>query len=138
MADNLSRAERSELMSRIRSEGNESTELALLIALRHARIHGWRRHLPLTGCPDFTFRKSRLIIFVDGCFWHGCPQCFQVPKSQVEYWKQKVERNRARDKRVTRELRKAGWRVMRIWECQLKKHPAKCIKKSGAALKEKF
>jgi hypothetical protein len=57
---------------------------------------------------------------VDGCFWHGCPKCYRAPASNVRYWRAKIDRNRARDLRVRRELRKRGWAVLRLWECQLK------------------
>ncbi len=67
---------RSELMSRIRARGNKKTELALVTLLRTNRITGWRRHQPLLGRPDFIFRKRRLAVFVDGCFWHGFSRCY--------------------------------------------------------------
>ena len=79
MADSLSKEKRSWNMSRIREKGNKSTELKLLKLFREYKIKGWRRHQPLTGKPDFTFRKEGLVVFVDGCFWHGCPRCFRIP-----------------------------------------------------------
>jgi DNA mismatch endonuclease (patch repair protein) len=76
------------------------------------------------GRPDFAFRKPKLAIFVDGCFWHGCPRCFRAPQTFKEYWQAKVARNKARDETVGHELRSKGWKVLRVWECQLKKPAA--------------
>lgn len=119
MADTFSKQKRSEVMALIRSHGNKATELRLIGIFREASIIGWRRKQPLTGKPDFVFRKQRLAVFVDGCFWHGCPKCYRRPASNQTYWDEKIQRNRKRDLLVTRELRKTGWRVLRIWEHQL-------------------
>lgn len=108
-------------MQAIRAKGNKSTELKMVKLFRENKITGWRRHLPLPGKPDFTFRKEKLTIFVDGCFWHRCPKCFRDPKTNAEFWKNKIESNVKRDRKVTNELRQAGWSVIRLWECQLKK-----------------
>lgn len=107
-------------MSRIRSTGNKETEFALMKILRQNRIKGWRRHLPLAGRPDFAFQKEKLAIFVDGCFWHGCPRCYRRPTSRKRYWDAKYERNKRRDREVARKLRERGWNVLRIWEHQIK------------------
>lgn len=119
MTDIWDKQKRSDVMSRIRSQGNKATELRLIAIFREAGITGWRRKQPLLGKPDFVFRKQRLAIFVDGCFWHGCPQCYRRPASNQTYWDEKIRKNHSRDLRVTRELRKAGWSVLRIWEHQL-------------------
>ena len=111
---------RSQIMARVRSSGNESTEGKFALLLRAARLTGWRRSRPLFGSPDYVFPKAKLAIFVDGCFWHGCPRCYRAPKSNVPYWRLKIERNRTRDLQVKKELRKRGWAVLRFWECQLK------------------
>jgi DNA mismatch endonuclease (patch repair protein) len=114
-SDVFTKAKRSEVMSRIRGRGNRTTELALMNLFRRQRITGWRRHQPVFGKPDFVFRRQKVAVFVDGCFWHGCPRCYRRPKSNQEFWDAKVVRNRDRDRRVNRELRKLGWRVTRIW-----------------------
>lgn len=119
MADIWNKQKRSEVMSRIRSQGNKATELRLISIFREARITGWRRKQPLFGKPDFVFRKQRLTVFVDGCFWHGCPKCYRRPASNQTYWDEKIQRNHQRDLQVARELRKSGWQVLRIWEHQL-------------------
>ncbi len=120
MADWLSREQRSRNMASIRSKGNATTERALLRLLRGARISGWRRHINLPGKPDFVFPSQRLAVFVDGCFWHGCPQCYRLPEDNRPYWKAKVLSNRRRDQRRSRQLRSLKWRVLRIWEHTLK------------------
>jgi DNA mismatch endonuclease (patch repair protein) len=71
------------------------------------------------GKPDFIFRAAKLAVFVDGCFWHGCPKHATKPKSNRSFWATKLSRNKARDVVVTRTLRKLGWRVIRIWEHDL-------------------
>jgi len=121
MADVFTKKKRSWVMAQITSKGNRNTEIALLNLLKAARITGWRRHLSLPGKPDFTFCKEKIVVFVDGCFWHGCPKCYRAPSSNKEFWTAKVERNRKRDKVVGIELRKRGWKVIRIWEHSLKK-----------------
>jgi DNA mismatch endonuclease (patch repair protein) len=115
-------------MSRVRSKRNATTELKLLSLLRAARLRGWRRNFPLLGNPDFVFPKSKLAVFVDGCFWHGhdCGRNLE-PKRNAVLWRQKFSSNKRRDARVTRTLRNHGWRVIRIWECALARSPASCV-----------
>ena len=87
MADSISKKERSALMAKVRSKGNRSTEGKVEAALKSARIKGWKKHpKDVPGCPDFYFPKSRLAVFVDGCFWHACPKCGRLPSSNAEYW----------------------------------------------------
>jgi DNA mismatch endonuclease (patch repair protein) len=121
---------RSALMSRIRSERNATTELKLISLLRVAQLRGWRRNFPLLGKPDFVFPRQKLIVFVDGCFWHGhdCGPNLK-PKSNAALWQQKISGNQRRDRRVTRILRLEGWRVIRIWECGLQKSPQTCMQR---------
>ncbi|MGI9088754.1 MAG: very short patch repair endonuclease [Chthoniobacterales bacterium] len=125
MPDVFTPEKRSIVMSRIRASGNRDTELRIVSLFRAARIIGWRRSGKVFGKPDFVFPKQRVAVFVDGCFWHRHPRCkfSYTPKSRPEFWLPKFERNIARDRLVTRTLRKAGWRVVRVWECQLS--PAK-------------
>lgn len=119
---------RSELMSRVRSRGNATTETRLAHLLRKARMSGWRRHQRLAGHPDFVWRVSRVVVFVDGCFWHG-HDCGRnvTPKTNATAWREKIGRNRDRDRRVTRLLRRQGWTVGRISECQLADNPERCL-----------
>ena len=118
--DTFSKAERSRIMARVKSSGNKSTEAAFIALMKERGITGWRRHLPIFGKPDFVFRKTRIAVFIDGCFWHGCPKHCRMPATNREYWERKIGRNLERDKKVKRELRKAGWTVVRIWEHELK------------------
>jgi DNA mismatch endonuclease (patch repair protein) len=107
-------------MSRIRGKGNEKTEVRLARLMRAEEIRGWRRHLPIPGRPDFSFRRQKVAVFVDGCFWHGCPRCFRLPRQNRAFWKAKIEGNRKRDQSVNGRLRRLGWKVVRIRECSLK------------------
>lgn len=86
-------------------------------------VIGWRRHLPLPGKPDFTFSRQRVVVFVDGCFWHGCGKHLRLPKNNHEYWQQKISRNINRDKITKRTLSRGGWKVLRVWEHELKNEP---------------
>lgn len=124
MADVFAAAIRSRVMSKIQSRGNQSTELRLIRLLRDQRITGWRRGVRLFGSPDFVFYKQRVAIFVDGCFWHGCLRCRHTPLTNASYWLAKNERNRKRDRLVTRALLRKGWRVVRIWEHRLRQPSA--------------
>ena len=116
-------------MSRIRGHGNKDTELALIKLLRRHGITGWRRSQNVFGKPDFIFRWNRVAIFVDGCFWHGCPRCYRRPKSNRKFWDAKITRNRDRDREVSRELRRLGWHVVRIWEHVLAKRGDECARR---------
>jgi len=106
-------------MAAIRSKGNKDTELKLAAILRSHKINGWRRHQLLPGNPDFVFRKEKLAVFVDGCFWHGCPKHGRKPSSNQNYWLAKLLRNRIRDREVSRILRNSFWKVLRLWEHEL-------------------
>ncbi len=119
MPDVFSKAKRSEVMSRIRGKGNKDTELALMRFFRLNGFIGWRRHQPVFGKPDFIFPKCRVAIFVDGCFWHGCPTHSKIPQQNRAFWAQKLQENKSRDKLVVRTLKASGWRVLRIWEHDL-------------------
>jgi DNA mismatch endonuclease (patch repair protein) len=107
---------RSELMSRIRSKGNKETELKLAGLFHKHRVTGWRRNATMFGKPDFLCRKERVAVFVDGCFWHGCPVHGRIPKTNKKFWREKIARNMKRDRKVSRTLRSRGWHVVRIWE----------------------
>ena len=132
MPDFLTKKKRSELMATIRSTGNKATELRFIAVFRAHGITGWRRGAMLREKgvgrkgkaafrvrPDFVFRAQRVAVFVDGCFWHGCPRHATRPRQNRQFWDEKIARNRQRDRLVTRELRKSGWTVLRLWECAL-------------------
>ena len=121
MADMFSMAKRSQIMRAVTSTNNEATERRVVTIFRRYGIKGWRRHLPLPGRPDFTFRRQRVTVFVDGCFWHGCAKHLRMPENNRGYWEEKISRNVIRDKRTTIKLRKAGWKVLRVWEHELRR-----------------
>jgi DNA mismatch endonuclease, patch repair protein len=119
--DTLSPAERSEIMARVRSK-NTRPELFVL-KLVFALGYRYRLHVGnLPGRPDLVFRKRRKVIFVHGCFWHRHNACAlaRLPKSRIEFWLPKLEGNKRRDRRNKRALAKEGWKVLTIWECQLR------------------
>jgi len=134
VADVLTPSQRSFNMSSIRSKGNRTTEQRMIGIMKAAGIKGWRRNYPLPGKPDFVFRRERVAVFVDGCFWHKCPACFRQPTSNEEYWQKKFARNVRRDRTVSAELRLRGWRVVRIWEHSLKREPARVATRMRRAL----
>ena len=119
--DVFTKEKRSAVMAAIRSRGNMATELRMMALFRAHGITGWRRHARVFGKPDFVFRAGRIAVFVDGCFWHGCPRHGTMPAGNRAFWMAKLTRNAARDREVNRTLRKAGWRVVRVWECDLAK-----------------
>lgn len=120
MADTFTKTERSEIMRKVKSNRNKSTELKLIQFFKENAIKGWRRNFKLFGKPDFVFPKQRLAIFLDGCFWHGHNCRNTKPKDDAEYWQTKIARNQQRDKNVTETLTNKNWKVVRIWECELK------------------
>ncbi len=119
MPDVFTPAKRSAVMARIRGTGNKDTELRMMALFRKHGLSGWRRRQTVFGKPDFVFRRERVAVFVDGCFWHGCPRHGTMPVGNRAFWKAKLGRNTERDTQVTRALRKAGWKVLRIWEHDL-------------------
>jgi DNA mismatch endonuclease (patch repair protein) len=141
MADRMTASQRSFTMSRIRSARNASTELRFLDLLKRAGVTGWRRNAPLTGRPDLVFRKERIAVFLDGCFWHACPRCASArtapPKSNVAYWSQKLKRNAERDREVTLLLRKQGWTVLRIWEHVIRREPRRAVGRLRTLMEKK-
>jgi DNA mismatch endonuclease, patch repair protein len=125
--DIMSPEKRSALMSRIRGRGT-TPELVIARLLRQAQV-AYEEHVrDLPGRPDFVLRSSKVAIFVDGDFWHG----WRFPAWHLklsEKWEQKIARNRARDLRNFRALRRRGWMVIRIWEHQLERDPDRCVER---------
>lgn len=130
---------RGDLMSRVRSRGNKTTEVMLVALLRSHGITGWRRHAKLPGNPDFVWRKRRVAVFVDGCFWHGhwCGRNL-TPKTNVDFWERKFAATHRRDRITRNELRRRGWIVVRIWECELARSPAACVRRIRAAISKQI
>jgi DNA mismatch endonuclease Vsr len=122
--------QRSRNMRAIKASSNATTELRLRAHLIRSGIGGWKiREKQILGKPDFYFANERLAVFVDGCFWHGCPKCGHTPKTNRRYWHEKLARNKKRDTRIKRILQSNGIRVLRLWECQLRNRPDLCLKK---------
>ncbi|MCP4699878.1 MAG: very short patch repair endonuclease [Gammaproteobacteria bacterium] len=120
MADVLTPEQRSRCMSRVKGK-NTRPELQLRKALWQAGLRYRLHYAKLPGKPDLVFIKARVAVFVDGCFWHGCPLHASFPAANREYWKKKLDGNIERDRRVNVELEQKGWTVLRFWEHQLKK-----------------
>ena len=116
--DRVSREVRSKIMASVRTVGG-TTERKMEALLRQNGIRGFRKQWPVAGKPDFAWPKSKVALFVDGCFWHGCPRCDRPSKSNTTFWKSKIVSNRRRDARVARKLRNDGWSVLRVWECRI-------------------
>lgn len=120
--DTVTPEKRSEIMSRVRSK-NTGPERVVRAALAGKRLAGFECHADdLPGKPDFVFRGSRLAIFVEGCFWHGCPKHYKKPKSNKAFWAKKVKDNTARDEKNELMLRVQGWHVLRFWECDVRRN----------------
>ena len=122
MSDIYNKEKRTEIMSRIPSKGNRSTEEKLIELFKKHRITGWRRNYKVKGRPDFVFLDQRIAVFVDGCFWHGHDCRNAVPKANAEFWRKKHRMNFERDQYVNALFIARGWEVVRIWECELKKN----------------
>jgi DNA mismatch endonuclease (patch repair protein) len=121
-----------------RSKGT-SPEVALTKALWASGIRGYRKNvLKLPGKPDVVFAKRKLCVFVHGCFWHGCPECGQKrnirPTANGDYWREKMERNRLRDERNVALLERDGWRVVVVWECEIKRDLPAIVQKLTQSL----
>ena len=121
---------RSQLMSKVSSRGNKTTEEKMVSLLRRYGPVGWRRHQPIGGRPDFVWRKERVALFVDGCFWHGhdCGRNL-MPQTNADFWRMKIKRNQDRDQEISQFLLAKGWTVIRIWECHLRTNPEACVRK---------
>ena len=134
--DRIPVATRSRVMAGVRSRRTQPERqvesLLRLAGVRHLR----RNFRGLPGCPDFVIRSARIAIFVDSCFWHGCRWHHRRPASRQEYWDAKIERNAARDRLVNGLLKRMNWRVIRIWEHQIRDSTgrAKVIARVAAAL----
>lgn len=125
--DKLSSEKRSRLMSRVR-QYDTAPEMLLRRALWSAGLRYRLRPSPkLPGSPDLVFTKAKIAVFVDGCFWHGCPIHGTQPKSNVEFWRRKIARNQERDGQVDNKLTLLGWRVARMWQHEIEKDVTICV-----------
>ena len=128
MADRITKEQRSRIMSCIKSV-NTSLEISFKKLLSRNKIKGFRKHPKMLGNPDFACTKKKVAIFIDGDFWHGYnwKKLGKIPPKK--YWQAKIERNIQRDKKYTKQLKKEGWNVLRLWEHDVKKKPIKCLEK---------
>lgn len=128
MADRITKKKRSKIMSRIKSK-NTSLEISFKKLLDKNKLKGYKMHPKMLGNPDFVFPKKKIVIFIDGDFWHGYnwKKLHKVPPKK--YWQAKISRTIARDKKYTKQLKKDGWKVLRFWEYEIKKDSEKCITK---------
>lgn len=133
MADVFTKEKRSWIMSRIRSKDTK-VENSLAKKLRESCIP-FKRYPKILGNPDFIVGKKTLI-FVDGCFWHGCPRHYIEPKSKKKFWIKKIKNNISRDTKVRKELRKMGYKVIRLWEHQIENSVMRCIKRVDKSYKQ--
>jgi DNA mismatch endonuclease (patch repair protein) len=123
-------------MSHIRSKDTE-LELSFRRYIWKKGIIGYRLHSKIKGKPDLYFPVKKIAVFIDGCFWHKCPQCFKKPKTKNEYWDIKIRNNTLRDKRINSILREDGIFVIRFWEHELKSNMDKCFQKLMSVYEEK-
>ena len=120
--------QRSDNMKAIKASSNRTTERRLRALLVRKCVRGWKvRHSSVPGNPDFFFENEQVAVFVDGCFWHGCPKCGHVPKANRPYWAKKLARNKKRDRQIRIVLETEGVRVVRVWECDLRSQPLSCL-----------
>lgn len=122
MTDNLNRLSRSHAMRQVRSR-DTTPEIAVRRLLRELGHGGYRVHRgELPGCPDIAWIGKRRALFVHGCFWHGhrCRRGRRMPATNQTYWSAKILRNRTRDALARAELRRSGWEVIVVWECELR------------------
>ena len=117
--DRVSKATRSRIMASVRSTGNRTTEVLMGKLLWNSGLRGYRKHWRVPGKPDFAWPGRKIALFVDGCFWHGCPRCNRPSKSNLAFWRKKIVDNQRRDSKVCRQLRRQGWKVKRVWECRV-------------------
>jgi len=134
MADVLTRDQRRYCMSRIKGKDTKP-ELRLR---KFLWTLGYRYRLKsrLPGKPDLVFSGSRVVIFVDGCFWHGCPEHRVYPKTNSDFWEKKLKRTIEIDQQVNEQLTKQGWKVLRFWEHEVERNLEECITRIISALNE--
>ena len=127
MADVFSKAKRSEIMSLIRAK-NTQAERTVFSHLRSKRVYFQKHYRGVVGCPDIALPKKKRAVFIDGDFWHG--KRFKETRHKLtSFWRNKISTNIERDIRNKRKLRKLGWKIMRVWESNLKKNPEKTLAK---------
>lgn len=128
MVDNISKEHRQKAMRSVKSKGT-SLEIKVSKLLWKNGFHYRKNVKNLFGKPDFANKSRKVVIFIDSCFWHGCPLHCRIPASNIEYWKSKIQRNKTRDKNVTSFYKENGWKIFRIWEHDIKINPEEAVNK---------
>ena len=126
MTDVHTPEQRSRNMSAVRNRDTKA-EVVLRSGLRARKLLGYRcspRSVP--GSPDVAFTRWKVAVFVDGCFWHGCPECYRAPSTNTVFWSAKLQTNRQRDASVNETLDADGWTVLRLWEHEIRRDPDRC------------
>ncbi len=137
MTDTLSKEERSRVMAKVKSRDTKpEKKVRSLLSSLGFRFRLCQKNLP--GKPDIVLKKYKTVVFVHGCFWHGHENCkkARVPKSNVEFWKNKIERNKQRFNEVAGQLRAQGWKVVVVWECEIEKDFENTMRKLIAAIEK--
>ena len=135
MPDRFDPATRSKIMSRITKKWSQ-IDRKIHNILKSARVHH-SMYPKLQGSPDVLVYPD-ILVFLDGCFWHCCPKCFRLPKSRVKYWRPKLVGNKRRDVKITRLLRNQGWKVIRIWEHEIRAKPSGILRQLDRLQSEKL
>lgn len=131
--DTVSKKKRSEIMARVKSKGSQM-ERSLMRELSKAKLR-YRKHVSgLPGTPDIVFRNKKLVIFLDSCFWHGCRWHGTTPSTNTKFWSDKIAANKNRDRKVNREYKKMGWKVLRFWGHNIKNDLTKIVLQINEAL----
>jgi DNA mismatch endonuclease (patch repair protein) len=134
MADVLTPEQRRLNMSRIRGR-NTKPEKALRSALHTEGLRFRIHRRDIAGCPDIVFPGKKVAVFVDGCFWHGCPKHQTMPRTNSAFWRQKLQQNRERDRAVKQALQSSGWKILRFWEHEVHQEISSVVRKVKKAIK---
>jgi len=135
MVDNLSKQTRSRVMTSIKSK-NTKPEMVIRKILW---LQGFRYRIhdrSIIGTPDISSKKAKLAIFIDGCFWHGCKRCYKEPKSNVGFWRKKIQNNRKKRNSVRTQLRREGWNVLEFWEREINANSKRIATRVFSCLEE--
>ena len=135
MTDVFTAKKRSEVMSKIRAKTILERQFFKILRSKGLKFKTHVSKLP--GKPDIVFPKQKIIVFVDGCFWHKCPEHFNVPATRTDFWMHKIRNNMQRDKIVNKLLKEDEWKVLRFWEHEIEKYSNKLAGRIYAAVKQR-
>lgn len=135
MTDIVSKEKRSEIMSKIKS-GDTALEDKFRKAIWKRGLRYRKNVKNMPGKPDIYLPAKKIVVFLDSCFWHGCEQHCRMPNSNIEYWQRKIEKNRKRDAEITKQYKNNGFKILRLWEHEIRKNIEKVIKKVESEAKK--